>query len=84
MEYKEYRMKIYILKPKSGNKRWSPYYDKVFSFVICAASVKDARSMAAEAHADEGADAWLNSKYTTCEVLECNDPQIIVREFTPG
>jgi hypothetical protein len=84
MEYKECRMKIYILKPKLETKRWSPYYDKVFSFVICAASVKDARSMAAEAHADEGADAWLDSKYTTCKELTCNEPKIIVREFMPG
>ena len=48
----------------------NPWYDKAFGFVVRAETAEGARRIAAEKCGDEGEDAWLNAKYSTCTVLE--------------
>lgn len=63
--------KLYILKNKQGieDGPWEPWYDKTFGFVVRAKNTNEARKIAAENAADEGANAWELSKYSTCKEL---------------
>ena len=67
-------MKLWILRaredlPKDDNP-WVPWYDKMFSIIIRASDESEARQIATENGYDESRhDAWLNSKYSTCDEL---------------
>lgn len=73
------------------NDPWEPWYDKSFGFVIRAESEVKARELAMSDAGDEVGrydgddepkDTWLNSEYSTCEVLsEFGDEEIIMRDF---
>lgn len=61
------KRQFYILR------RFRPFdtcYDVVNSFIICATSQDEARQIAAQKHADEGADTWLSAKYSTCTTID--------------
>lgn len=90
--------RLWIIRPADGlsdsDNPWWPWYDKVFGFVVCAASEADARQLA---HADAGdenrgefldcktADTkapWLDAKYSTCiELTPAHAAGIVMSDF---
>ena len=82
-------MKLWILKPNDNlpvDNPWSPWYDKVFGFVIRAKTEKEAREMANNKAKDENKEGvknvWLNPKYSKCIVLRnIGKIEIIMRDF---
>ena len=77
-------MKLYLLRPidTGEDSAWSPWYDKIFGFVIRAVSVEQARHFAAREAGDEGKDVWYDSKQTICEELTADGvPGIILVDF---
>lgn len=75
-------MKLYILKPKFPPKKWEPWYDKAFGFVVRAECETDARIIASKQAGDEGADAWISSKHSSCfELTHEGSAEIIMRDF---
>jgi len=64
---------------------WDPWFDKVFSFVVEAKTEREARDLAAEDAGDEGDDAWLLEKYSTCTEIGLSkayaEERIVVRDF---
>jgi hypothetical protein len=60
---------FYILR---RHKPFELRYDVVDSFIVCATSVNDARYIAAQQHAEEGAETWLNTQHSTCERIDPN------------
>lgn len=76
-------MKLWILKPRDENGGpWMPWYDKVFGFVVRSKTEEGARALASKDHRDEGKDAWLDSKLSTCaELAPEGKAEIIMRGF---
>ena len=74
-------MRIWILRPlKDDLAPWAPYYDRMFGFVIRAATVEAARSLAASSCGDEGPDAWLSGRNSTCAELRADGPAGVIME----
>ena len=90
--------KLWLLKPRkltddSGYEHgfWDPWYDKVFGFVITAETEKKARRIAHKNGGDEVGKyirekdkkpAWLDSKYSTCELLIAGDePGVVMQDL---
>lgn len=79
-------MKLYILRPANLNARndnpWDPWYNKSLGFVVRAETDKQARQFAADNAGDEGPDAWLEVRYSSCDELTDNgDASMILRDF---
>lgn len=77
-------MRLWLLRPNKGltEDPWEPWYDKTFGFVIRAATEGEARSIAANESSNETSNAWLNSAYSSCVVLETDgEAGIIIRDF---
>lgn len=75
-------MKLWILRPKDKDKLWEPWYDKAFGFVVCAEDEAGARLQAARSPGDEGKEAWLNDKHSTCVELTVGPtPFIVMQDF---
>jgi hypothetical protein len=55
--------------PSSADNPWEPWYDKTFGFVVRAATEERAREIAESERGAEHSGAWLDSRYSTCEVL---------------
>jgi hypothetical protein len=90
---------LYILRPKACEPKddpWDPWFDKCFGFVIVAESEDEARQLADKEAGDENrgsflraktADTnhpWLDSKYTSCELLTADSvdsPTVIMKDF---
>ena len=67
-------MKLWLLRPKGYEndqepEPWKPWYDKAFGFVLRAQNISQARRMASMNCGDEGEQAWLNARWSTCEEL---------------
>ena len=62
-------MKLFLLKAIHGCKEFNPWYDKSFGHVVRAVSEFKARELASIESMDEGYNAWLDNKVTSCEVL---------------
>jgi hypothetical protein len=74
-------MKLWILRPlKDDSAPWLPYFDRMFGFVIRAESEDKARSLAASNWGDEGPDAWLSSRLSTCVELRADGPAGVILE----
>jgi len=77
-------MKLWILKPLSvaDNMPWSPWYDKAFGFIVRASNLQAARMFASINHGDEGKEAWLDCKLSSCKELPIDgEPGMILRDF---
>lgn len=60
-------------------------YDVAESFVIRAASEREARCLAALGCGDETEEAWLSDKYSMCAEVTSDGPSaVICRDFTAG
>lgn len=68
---------------------WDPWYDKTFGLVIRAETESGARQLATEnggPEIEQGSekyytgrrDAWLNSRYSTCEELTADGEREII------
>jgi len=70
-------MKLWILRPdkevlKDEEGPWSPWYGRMFGFVIRAKTEEDARVLADKKAGDENSDGkhpWLNSSMSSCIIL---------------
>jgi len=64
-------MNLWALSPKPDMIRqiWTPWYDKVFKMVVRAEDEESARKMAADSSGFEGGEAWIDSKYSSCLIL---------------
>lgn len=77
--------KIWLLEPRlnlpKNDNPWEPWYDKCFGGVVIASSEKEARALMSERadRHDEGKKAWLESKYSTCEILDITESKIVLR-----
>ena len=75
-------MKLWILRPIEGRTEWSPWYDKSFGFVVQAKDEITARESASEECGDEGPLAWLDSRVSTCKILEPGEvAEVIMKDF---
>lgn len=89
-------MKIFHLYPKEnieGENPWSPWYDKVFGFVVRAENEEEARKLANEEGRNENCDIrhtvnrtggkpWLDSNFSECvELTEKGDKGVIIRDL---
>jgi hypothetical protein len=52
----------------------------MFGFVVRARSEDAARNLSASKCGDEGPDAWLSSKSSTCVELQADGPEEVVME----
>lgn len=67
-------------KVAPNGRQWN--YDCNHGFLIEATSAQEARELAAEQAADEGAEAWLKEEYSTCSPLVPKKyPSIILTAF---
>ena len=75
------RLRLYALDRSTTTSG----YDEAFGFVVRAISAREARRLASEQAGDEGADAWLDSKKSTCEILrDRGKVGVIIRDFNAG
>ena len=73
-------MHLYVLERlKSGG------YDEAMGFVVRAPNVRAARKIASENAGDEGAEVWLNTMMTSCDLLTHKGHGcVILRDFKTG
>lgn len=75
-------MKLWILRPIKGKKDWKPWHHKAFGHVVRAEDETEARERASIYHGDEGQDAWINNKKSTCiELTAEGEARHIIRDF---
>ena len=82
-------MRIWILRPAEGlakaDNPWKPAYDKAYGFMVRAKDAGEARRLASDQAGDEGRDAWLSEKYSTCVELQKSGPaSVLMRDFVNG
>lgn len=82
--------KLYLLRPVGYTDSfeagaWSPWYDKAFGYVICAASPNEAREIASKQRGgyDENLyKAWLDPFKSSCVELKPTEKTgIIIEDF---
>lgn len=75
-------MKLWLLRPINGAKEWKSWYDKAFGHVVRAEDETEARELAASERGDEGRNAWLDNKKSTCVELSVDGKEEhIIRDF---
>lgn len=89
-------MRLWLLRPREGftdknlsvESPWSPWYDKVFGFVVRAETEAEARAVASEEGGDENREVsgarypWIDPHYSTCEPLtDEGEPGLVIRDF---
>ena len=73
-------MKLWLLLRINDDKLG---YDEYYAHIIRAETEESARKLAPVG--DEGVEVWLNSAYSTCEVLEAEGPEgEILSEYREG
>ena len=60
-------MKLWYLEPTDAPDNPHVVYDCITFFIVRAENEQRARELAAPHHKDEGAECWLNPKWSTCE-----------------
>ncbi len=80
-------MKLWLLEARSGLSKgdnpWAGTYDMAYGFVIRAKTEAQARNLCRPG--DEGKDAWLLSKYSSCEELKAEGmPGEVLQDFHAG
>lgn len=59
---------------------WEPWYGKCHAMVIVAPDEETARCLAQTVACEEGPNAWIDSRYSTCEQIEVGETHIVVQE----
>ena len=68
-----------------GDNPWESTWDCAYGFVVRAETEEQARQWASKAHGDEGEDAWLSEKYSSCIELEAEEKAgIVIQDFLAG
>ena len=57
---------------------WLAYHNYMFGFVVRALHEDGARTLAAKQAGDEGPDAWLSSRLSSCVELKPDGPSEVV------
>lgn len=71
--------------PEDRSNPWYTIYDCANGFIVEAENEAQARLLASEQHGDEGAEAWLNPEYSSCDELKLTgEPSIWMRDFHAG
>ena len=81
-------MLLWLLRPcesvvnlrSRADNPWEPWYDATFGFVVRAATEERAREIAELSSGAERKGAWLDSRYSTCEVLTADGAEGLVIE----
>jgi len=68
-------MEIWELAARTFDKRlkkhpWTPWYDTCDRQVVLASSEEEARKVAADSASNEGKEAWLLDKWSTCKTID--------------
>lgn len=72
-------MKLFLLTPV---KKWDPWYDRAFGFVVRAGNETLARTLASAHAGQEGHEVWKNPELTKCEELTTRgESRVILRNF---
>ena len=62
--------KLWILQPVDDSAApWLSFHNCMFEFVVRASKEEEAREQAAKQAGDEGPDAWLSSRFSSCVEL---------------
>jgi hypothetical protein len=79
-------MKLWLLRPVDESlELWMPWYDRVFGIVVRAKDEAAARWLASSRAGDEGPEAWLLSKHSTCVELRAEGPEeVIMEDYNPA
>src|SRR5262245_9478100 len=72
-------MRLWMLRPLNSAP-WLAYCDCMFGFVVRAGTEEAARSLAASSCGDEGPDAWLSGRTSTCVELKADGPAAVIME----
>lgn len=80
---------LYLLKKRNDvfypDSPWGKPHDCVMSMVVRASCVSNARSIASQYCGDEGSEAWVNSKWSTCEFVDHEgEPGVIIADILEG
>lgn len=60
-------------------------YDYTDSFVIRANDERGARIIASQESGDEGAESWLDPRFSTCSLLSQHGPDgVVISSFNAG
>jgi hypothetical protein len=63
--------KLWMLQPVDDSADpWLSFHNCMFEFVVRAMNEEEARSEAAKQAGDEGPDAWLSSRLSSCVELK--------------
>ena len=62
-------MKLYLVERKRGVPGVKYTVDQTYGVVVRARDPQEARRLASGYAMDEGKDAWLKSKYSTCRTI---------------
>ena len=78
-------MHLFILKPHDNflvTDPWDPRYDKVYAQIVRAGNESLAREMSTLNCGDEGANAWLDSEFSSCDIISAEgEAGFIVRDY---
>lgn len=79
-------MKLWLVRPREHlpdhMDPWLILFNKAVGFVIRAASEPEARQIASDNAENEGAAAWQDERFSTCDELADVGPAgVILREF---
>ena len=70
------------------NNPWRLYYSSVVAFEVYAENEAQARILASEQAGDEGAEAWINPKWSYCKIYEPlpppEEPRVVGRDWGEG
>jgi hypothetical protein len=65
--------KLWRLQPVDDSSApWLPFHNCMFGFVVQALHEEEARALSAKQAGDEGPDAWLSSRLSTCVEVNGN------------
>lgn len=77
-------MKLWILLPNKKSRKWDPWYDKAFGFVVRAETEGEARALAEARSGDESRNkpTWTDAKCSSCvELTQEGEAGVIMRDF---
>jgi hypothetical protein len=84
---------LYLLQAIGESDRWRGVYDMAYGYVVAASSPEEARQAIVDAPSgdspgDEGDEAWLDPKHSTCEAIgtttKYEKPTVVLRDFAAG
>jgi hypothetical protein len=73
--------KLWLLQPVDDNSApWLSFHNCMFGFVVRALHEDEARTLSAKQAGDEGPDAWLSSRLSTCVELKDDGHSKVILE----